>query len=351
MVATHDGDEVYDAIRSALLAHYRHQARDLPWRRTRDPYRVWVSEIMLQQTRVATVAERYQRFLSRFPDLAALASAPLHAVCEEWAGLGYYGRARNLHRAARQIRHELGGRFPSAPADLERLPGIGPYTAAAIASIVFDHAVAAVDGNAERVLSRVFAIGSRRDGSRRVEIVRHARAIVASGRAGEINQALMDVGALLCRPTAPACRLCPLARRCRAHAEGDPLRYPPARPGAAVRRLRVAFAWLETPAGVWLERRDTVGLWSGTWQLPGQEGRDARDALAARLGVDLDRRLATVRHALSHRQVTATVYRPAEVPRMRRRDGRRIYSEPLTAPLNGLARKAIAAVVRSPPAG
>src|SRR5512140_1417330 len=204
--------QVSTRLRAALLAFYRRHRRDLPWRRTTDPYAVWVSEIMLQQTQVETVRPRFSAFIRRFPDVETLAGTPEASVCEAWAGLGYYRRARHLHRAARVVVGEHGGKIPTSFADLRRLPGIGDYTAAAIASIAFGERVPAVDGNLVRVLARVFALPGRVGDPALVRAVRaHAQALVDCARPGDVNQALMDVGAMVCRPAAPACASCPLS--------------------------------------------------------------------------------------------------------------------------------------------
>ena len=191
------------AFRETLLRWYRRHRRSLPWRGTRDPYRVWVSEIMLQQTRVETVRDYYRRWLREFPTLAALARAPVARVLKLWEGLGYYSRARNLHRAARQIR----GRVPETVAELQQLPGIGRYTAGAIASIAFGQRAPVVDGNVARVFTRVFA---RTD--RHWEL---AEVLLPSRNCGDFNQALMELGALVCLPVQPRCEKCPLRGVCR----------------------------------------------------------------------------------------------------------------------------------------
>jgi A/G-specific adenine glycosylase len=199
------------AIRKALLRWFRAQQRDLPWRRTRDPYAVWISEIMLQQTRVAAVIPYYERFLERFPDFRALAAAPEEEVLRMWAGLGYYSRARNLHRAARQM-VELGG-FPRSYETLRRLAGIGDYTAGAVASIAFGAPQVAIDGNVRRVVTRL-------SGDAAVEVRAQAEALLDRRHPGEWNQALMELGATVCAPRQPRCAQCPVARWCRARAAG-----------------------------------------------------------------------------------------------------------------------------------
>jgi A/G-specific adenine glycosylase len=329
------------ALRRSLLAFYRRHGRDLPWRRTRSPYAIWVSEIMLQQTQVMTVIPRFAPFLRRFPTLAKLADAQEPAVCEAWAGLGYYRRARHLHRAARQVLAEHDGEIPRTAAELRELAGIGEYTAAAIASIAFAEKIAAVDGNLIRVLARVFALpGRASDRGLLNEVREHAQRLVDCSRPGEVNQALMDVGATVCRPANPRCGECPLRRCCAALHAGNPTVYPgrkikPARP-----RLPVAFAWIEQDGAVVLEQRPLDGLWAGLWELPSASGSGAKRALAKRVGQRLGRRIATVTHDLTHRRVEASVYRVAPGTPMGR-----LWRDPGAAPLSALARKAIAAVV------
>lgn len=329
-------------LRRALLAFYRKHARDLPWRRTRDPYAIWVSEVMLQQTQVQAVVPRFAGFLRQFPTIAALAAADERAVCEAWAGLGYYRRARNLHKAARMIVSELDGKMPTGEAELRKLPGIGAYTAAAIASIAFAAKHAAVDGNLVRVLARVFALPGRADDAALVRDVRtQAQILVDCGQPGEINQALMDIGATLCRPNNPVCPNCPLRRSCRAFREGQPTKYPGRKPSAPRKSLRIAFAWIERNGAFLLEQRPLDGLWPGLWELPSASGPRAKRELAQRLGQKLGPSLAKIAHMLTHRQVSASIYTASAKPQA----GQKWWKDPLAAPLSSLARKAISAVI------
>jgi A/G-specific adenine glycosylase len=256
----------------ALLAWYDRHRRDLPWRappgRRADPYRVWLSEIMLQQTTVATVGPYFDRFVARFPDIRALAAAPLDAVLHLWQGLGYYARARNLHACARAVVAQHGGEFPDDPAALQRLPGIGEYTAAAIAAIAFDRPLAAVDGNAERVVARLFAERTPLPAAKpRLRAL--AETLVPDSRAGDFAQALMDLGATICTPRRPRCILCPWRQDCAAAAVGIAEKLPamaekPERP----LRYGVVF-WLSRPDGaVLLRRRPEKGLLGGMIELP-----------------------------------------------------------------------------------
>ncbi len=242
-----------------LLGWFDRNKRDLPWRRNRDPYRVWLSEIMLQQTRVAAVVEHYNRFLVRFPTVQALAAAPLSSVVAAWSGLGYYRRAQRLHAAARQVVHRRRGRLPRTLAELEALPGIGRYSAAAIASIAFGEAVAAVDGNVERVVQRV--LGRAVCGNR---LWRVAADLLSPSRPGDFNQAMMELGATLCLPREPKCRLCPVEGMCRTRGELKP--SPPARRQA---RKEVDYALDCRQGSIFLVRRAReMTLMPGMWELP-----------------------------------------------------------------------------------
>lgn len=251
--------KVLFAAQKALLAWYERQRRDLPWRETRDPYCIWVSEIMLQQTRVAAVIDYYRRFLARFPDVRSLANARESDVLAAWSGLGYYRRARAMHAAARTIVAEFAGEFPQTAAELATLPGVGRYTAAAIASIAFDQPVAVVDGNVERVLTRFLS----RDLRHRKETWEHAEHLLPKQRAGDWNQAMMELGATICLPSAPKCLLCPIRKWC-----GDPGRE--VRKQQTVRRKRELIFGLACRSGsVYLVQRDAnAAVMPRMWELP-----------------------------------------------------------------------------------
>jgi len=230
-------------LRKQLLAWFRQFQRDLPWRRTRDPYCVWLSEIMLQQTRVAAVIPYYERFLERFPNLRVLAAAPEEEVLRRWSGLGYYRRARNLHKAAQKIVAEHGGEFPSRPEEVLALPGIGMYTAAAILSIAFEQKHAVLDGNVARVLARLEAVrGDLRVGGRWQRLQRCAEAYLETKSSGEWNQAMMELGATLCLPKSPQCLLCPVTEFCEARKRGIADLLPEKRKKRATVAIRLAAA-------------------------------------------------------------------------------------------------------------
>ncbi len=270
------------ALQRRLLTWFHKKKRALPWRATRDPYRIWISEIMLQQTRVAAVLPFYERFVARFPTVRALARAPLEAVLEAWAGLGYYSRARNLHRAAQEIVRKHRGRFPRTLEDALALPGVGRYTAAAVLSIAFDAPLAVLDGNVARVLAR---LGAVRGDVRQPALWRRLQSATdnlfprtsrgASGTPGAWNQAMMELGATVCTPRAPACGECPIANFCRARALGLQDQIPAKRAKRAPVDVRLAAAVLLDP------RRRTLlvlpedgagnGLFSRMWQFPAVE--------------------------------------------------------------------------------
>jgi A/G-specific adenine glycosylase len=300
--------------RRALLAWYDEHARDLPWRRTRDPYSIWVSEIMLQQTRVETVIPYYTRFLSRFPDARALADAPLDDVLAHWSGLGYYRRARLLHEAARVVVREHGGNVPRAAVARRALPGIGAYTAGAIGSIAFDLPEPIVDGNVARVLSRVLCIETAL-GERETErtLWREAERISAGERPGALNQALMELGARVCTPVNARCGACPLAEQCVAKQRGRVDELPISAKKKAPKPVALVALIARAPDGrLWLARSDG-SLFGGLWGCPLEQGagRDAAAALVERAGLkgELSRKkLGKITHVLTHRALTVEIF-------------------------------------------
>jgi A/G-specific adenine glycosylase len=308
-----------------LLAWYDRHRRSLPWRarpgERPDPYRVWLSEIMLQQTTVKAVAPYFVRFLARWPTVQALAAAPLDDVLRLWAGLGYYARARHLHACAKVVVERYGGRFPAREAELGALPGIGPYTAAAIAAIAFDAPAAAVDGNVERVVARLFAVEEELPAAK-ADIRSLAERLIPATRAGDFAQALMDLGATICTPKKPACALCPWMGACDARLRGDPEAFPRKAPKAQGRLRRgAAFVAVRADGCVLLRSRPPKGLLGGMTEVPTSEWThdfDERDALAGAPALSRAkphwRRLpGAVTHVFTHFPLELAVY-AAEVP-------------------------------------
>jgi len=290
------------------------RSRDEP-----DPYRVWVSEVMLQQTQVTTVAPYYERFLQRFPTLADLATAPLDDVLKAWEGLGYYARARNLHAAARQVMADYGGRLPASYAALRQLPGLGDYTAGAVASIAFGERVPAVDGNVKRVLARLLAVT---DHVTRGAAARRLRAIAAEltppDRPGDFNQALMELGATLCTPTSPRCLLCPAQTECDGLAQGVQESLPVKSLRRVLPHYDVTAAIIRRDDGCLLiAQRKPEAMLGGLWEFPGgkcQPGESLLDCLRREireeLGVEIEvgRQLATIRHSYTHFRISLHVF-------------------------------------------
>ncbi|HEY2729852.1 MAG TPA: A/G-specific adenine glycosylase [Polyangia bacterium] len=312
-----------------LLAWYDGARRDLPWRRAPSPYKTLVSEFMLQQTVVATARPYFERFVALFPDIPALAAASEDEVMAAWSGLGYYARARNLHKAARAVVTRHRGALPDGEDALRELPGIGPYTAAAVAAIGFDAPAFALDGNAARVTARLWGVRDSIDRPATREALRaRGLAEVPAARAGDFNQAVMELGATICTPRAPRCEACPLASRCRAHAKGAATRLPVRTPKRPKTLVRVACCACVDGAGRVLLVRRPAGLLAGTWALPTVEleaGADANRAacVAVREAGATPGRLVgrgAVRHVFTHRDVTAEVFR-ADAAARRGRDG------------------------------
>jgi A/G-specific adenine glycosylase len=248
----------------------RHGRHDLPWQQNPTPYRVWVSEIMLQQTRVATVIPYFERFLARFPGVTALADAPEDEVLHLWSGLGYYARARNLHRAARQIRDLHGGKFPDTLDEALALPGIGRSTAGAVLSLALGQPLPILDGNVKRVLARCYALdGWPGESAVQRRLWELAEELTPAKRTAEYNQAIMDLGAEICLPTHPRCEECPVEPLCRARREGDPARYPTPRAAQTLPIRATRMLVIRNRAGdILLEKRPPAGIWGGLWSLP-----------------------------------------------------------------------------------
>ena len=305
-----------EPIATAVVAHYREVKRDLPWRRTHDPYAIWVSEIMLQQTRVATVIPYWERWMTRFPTVTSLATAPLDDVLAAWSGLGYYSRARNLQKGARVVTARWSGALPRRASELREVPGIGPYTAGAIASIAYGERAPLVDGNVARVLARVFGItddikataGTKALWSRAGELM---TALPEHVPPGDLNQGLMELGATICSPTDPRCLGCPVARWCVAARDGRQSELPVVAARKKESELPIlarTLVWMCEGDEVVLARRTPDGLFGGLWELPPLEVAEA-------LGVTIDRTpVAHHDQTLSHRRLRVTVIRGAMPP-------------------------------------
>ena len=311
--------EQVSRLRRLLLDWYERARRPLPWRGETDAYRVWLSEVMLQQTQAATVAAYYPRFLARFPTLAELAAAPLDQVLKAWEGLGYYARAHHLHAAARLVVAEHGGRLPAAYAALRRLPGMGDYTSGALASIAFGQPAPAVDGNARRVLARLFALTEDVRGGAGARRLRSlAAALVPADRPGDFNQALMELGATLCTPKAPQCERCPLQSDCQGYARRIHLSLPMRRPRRALPHYDVTAAVIRDGAGrLLIARRKARAMLGGLWEFPGGKCHPGealadclRRELREELGVEVEvgAPLAAIRHAYTHFRITLHVF-------------------------------------------
>ena len=303
-----------DELSGRLLSWYDREQRRLPWRGHPDAYAVWVSEIMLQQTRVETVIPYFERWMQRFPTIRSLANASQQEVLSLWEGLGYYSRARNLHKAAQVVLDQYAGQIPQNRAGLEKLPGIGAYTAGAIASIAFGKDEAALDGNIRRVLARVFAVQTpARTPAGEKELWELARRCLPPGRAGDFNQALMDLGSALCTPRSPQCLLCPLLEICAGHKMGIQESLPVSLPRQKIPHLNVAAAVVRRADTVLIAQRAQTDLLGGMWEFPGgtlendetfEEGlqREIREELNT--SVQIERPFGAYNHAYTHYRVT-----------------------------------------------
>jgi len=302
-------------FRSDLLGWYAEHARDLPWRKSDDPYQVWVSEIMLQQTRVEQARPYFESFIRRFPDVQSLASAPIDDVLLLWEGLGYYSRAHNLHRAATQLVEHFGGLFPDDPVKARELAGVGPYTAAAVLSIAFGKAEAAIDGNVTRVLSRYLALKVPVDRAAGRGAIRHAaQTLIDREEPGAFNQAIMDLGATVCTPVSPTCESCPIAESCRGRISGTVDAFPIAAKRRPIPHYEVAVGIVTNERNeLLLTKRPSESLLGGLWEFPGarlREGESLHEAcrrgIADRVGLAVEPgdEITSIKHGFSHFKMT-----------------------------------------------
>ena len=308
----------YGALRGALRAWFRAHARPLPWRETRDPYAIWVSEVMLQQTQIATVIPYYVRFLEAFPTLTHLANAPRERLLELWSGLGYYRRARYLHQAAQHLREKFAGRIPSDYVSLRALPGIGDYTAKAVLSIAFHQPYAVLDGNVARVVARLFALrGNLHQPQFRRAVEGELTQLLSRRLPGDFNQAMMELGQTICLPRAPRCPVCPLRKRCRGFDSGDPESFPLPLPRRATESHYLAVALLRRGPRVALVRGLDEGVLADLWNFPaafGPSPLEARERLREKLhllthlALSLGEPVADFRHSITFRSIRGSVY-------------------------------------------
>lgn len=306
-------------IRRALLKWYRKEARDLPWRKTQDPYKIWVSEIMLQQTRVDQGLPYYHRFLETFPTIEALAAATDDAVMKRWEGLGYYTRARNLHKAAQLVVEKYNGALPQKVELLRLLPGIGKYTAGAIASIAFGERAPILDGNVKRILSRIFNLDASIDlPETEKELWAMAETLVPRKDPGDFNQAMMELGARLCSPKNPNCEVCPVQSHCEAYELGVQKERPVRNPKKAIPHQEIVVAVLQRDGLYLIGKRPAKGLLGGLWEFPGgkvEPGETHQQALTRQCKEELSLKvkvgglIASVNHAYTHFRITLNAYR------------------------------------------
>ena len=305
-------------LRKRLLKWYGANHRDLPWRRSNDPYHIWVSEVMLQQTRVDTVLKYYPQFLKKFPNIKKLARADLQAVLKAWEGMGYYARARNLHRAAKAVVKDGRGEIPKTWQAFHDLPGVGDYIAAAVLSIAFDQPHPVVDGNVKRVLARLHKMRARVNRSGSYSRFKEAAArLLDSRQPGIFNQAIMELGALICKPRNPLCAACPLNRRCRAYQTRQVANFPKRQKAKPTPQYHIAVGVVFKNDRVLITRRKAEGLLGGLWEFPGGKIRDGESAQAAclreikeevNLRVDINRHLAQIKHAYTHFKIVMEVF-------------------------------------------
>lgn len=302
-------------LQHALVSWFEAHKADLPWRRTKDPYAIWLSEIMLQQTQVTTVIPYFEQFIARFPDVSTLAAAPIDDVLKAWEGLGYYSRARNIYRAAQMIVREFEGQFPKTVHDLQRLPGVGRYTAGAVASLAYGLDVSAVDGNVIRILTRVFDIADDiGQADTKNALWELAERLVPAGQAGPWNEGLMELGRTVCTPTSPNCTACPIVDFCEAERLGVQSQRPVKQPRRKVPHFDVTAAVIRGSDGkLLIAQRPADGMLGGLWEFPGGKRKPhetlpdcLRREIDEELGIEIrvGSQIGTVRHGYSHFRIT-----------------------------------------------
>jgi A/G-specific adenine glycosylase len=305
-------------FQQSLLKWYNHHRRSLPWRDTSNPYYIWVSEIMLQQTQVNTVIPYYQKFIRQYPNIKDLANASLQDVLKSWEGLGYYSRARNFHQAVKQILKFYNENIPKDPSDFLKLPGVGDYIAAAVQSIAFHHPLAVVDGNVKRVLARLFQINAPVNSSKSHKLFKaQADKLLFVSNPGTFNQAMMELGAMICKPTQPICADCPVQKFCRSLKEGAAKKYPNRLASKPVPEHHVAAAIVRKKGRLLITQRKLEGLLGGLWEFPGgkvmkketSENACIREVKEeTNLKIKVDAHLTQVRHAYTHFKIKMDVY-------------------------------------------
>jgi A/G-specific adenine glycosylase len=305
-------------LQASLTKWYHHEKRDLPWRNTEDPYCILVSEFMLQQTQVKTVIPYYQRWIKSYPTACILARARESSVLKHWEGLGYYSRARNLHRSAKMIVEEFQNQVPGTWDEILKLPGVGRYTAGAVLSIAYNQNVPVLDGNVKRVLSRLFCLkenGANPASENRLWQI--AEQLLPSGSAGDFNQALMELGATVCLPQKPLCLLCPLNTVCRAKRKGMQEQFPPAKIKSATKKIEVSAAVIQRNGKTYIQQRPQKGLMGGLWEFPGgklEKGESPEDCLLREikeeLGIQIKikKKILTIKHSYTQFRVTLHVF-------------------------------------------
>jgi len=305
---------------SKILDWHTTVDRDMPWKETNDPYKIWISEVILQQTRVAQGKDYYLRFIDKFPDVRSLARADQSEVLKQWEGLGYYSRARNLHHAAQQVVNDFNGRFPDNYDDILSLKGIGPYTAAAIASFAFNLRHAVVDGNVIRVLSRHFGMSTPFDTtSGKKEFQKLAQSLIQKVEPADYNQAIMDFGALVCTPRATKCDECPIKDSCEAYDSDMVYTLPIKSKKVEVKQLHVYYILHSSDNNIIIRQRSQKGIWAGLYELPGIESDQPLALLQIRqqFGISTNiklKKIQEISHKLTHRQMTIHIYQSSDVP-------------------------------------